>query len=192
LYEDVDSLGEELSGEFDLRPKGSSPQAAAAVRAIDFRVVGPDEALMYENHGAASGRFGFAASAIGQHRLCFYNMPSSLAADDEEESRPRPSSDAIFRGRLDVVREDAHAMGRAIARGEHLSPLEESVQRISDKLNAVQAEQRFMRQRERKQRDLLRGTNSKIIFWSLVEIVVFALLLLGQLQYLHRLFDVKV
>jgi p24 family protein beta-1 len=75
---------------------------------------------------------------------------------------------------------------------DHLSPLENSILLLSDGLHSVEEEQEYMKLRESVHRDTAESTNSRVMWYSLLEVWVLIALNVFQLYYLKRDFEVKM
>lgn len=105
------------------------------------QIFGPDDRVVYSVDRETEGRFSFISQLSGIYRLCFSNKMSTVT--------PKTVSFGL------VVGDSADS--NEVAKQEHLTPLEKSVMRLSEGLQAIQAEQEYMRMRERAHRNSERG-----------------------------------
>jgi hypothetical protein len=63
--------------------------------------------------------------------------------------------------------------------------------RLSDGLQAIIEEQQFYKVREMSHRDMAEDLNTKVVLWSIVEVVVLVVLSVFQVYYLRHFFNVK-
>ena len=189
FYESV-LPGNKLSGTFEVL---SSPQlgiaaSAAAAAARMARIaeavrrgggmpVAPSgaavEVTVYDLHGSArfssarerSGAFTVLAPAEppepASFRVCFANAGSEA----ELVAFALHSGDDLYRG---------------IATKAHVTPLEAEVTELADAISAVEDEQRYAWARERAARDLDERTNSRVAWWSALELLT--MVAVGLLQ----------
>ena len=59
-------------------------------------------------------------------------------------------------------------MSRALP-GEHLTPLESALETMSSTLHSCEREQMKLRGRERAHRDTVESTNTRVLWWSILE-----------------------
>jgi hypothetical protein len=72
-----------------------------------------------------------------------------------------------------------------------VTPLEKSVLALGEGLQQIQAEQEYMRMRERAHRNTMESTNARVIWWSFIEAGCLVLMSVGQIMYLRRFFEVR-
>eukprot|EP01090_Pellita_catalonica_P010999 TRINITY_DN2247_c0_g1_i3.p1 TRINITY_DN2247_c0_g1~~TRINITY_DN2247_c0_g1_i3.p1 ORF type:complete len:111 (-),score=7.44 TRINITY_DN2247_c0_g1_i3:197-529(-) len=77
------------------------------------------------------------------------------------------------------------------AKGEHLAPLENSIDKIASILDDVNKEQKYLRVREQTHRDTQESTFARVYWFSLVESIVLVVMSVLQIIYLRRLFYSK-
>ncbi|GIQ87954.1 LOW QUALITY PROTEIN: TMP21-related protein [Kipferlia bialata] len=133
---------------------------------------------MYEAEDDASGSFAFTTERDGVYRFCFFNTRNSNG--ESPETRVELNVD----------------VGSASA---GFTPLEQSVRSISDKLSAIQMEQRnirqrekrhiYMRQREKRHKRLTDKTSRKVLMWSFLETLVLVGAGLAQVFFIKLYFN---
>jgi hypothetical protein len=142
---------------------------------IDVAVTGPDGRLLHKVERETEGRFTFSAYDGGAYKICFSNKMSTLT--------PKTVMFQILPG--------GRAEFAELAKLDHLSPIEESLLRLADGLADVQAEQRYMRNRERVHRNTSESTNSRVLWFSLGLFTVLVGMTVWQVYYITRYFEVK-
>ncbi len=134
------------------------------------QITNPNEHSKYEARGDNTGSFHFTADEQGAYRFCFINTmhhaETKLIIFDIEEKKASKTA---------ATRDD-------------LTPLEQSIVRLSEALSQVQSEQRFLRQREKRHRILTDSTNRRILFWSFVQTICLILTALWQVFYIRKFF----
>lgn len=166
MFEEILS-GTKVSGSFQVSTGGFLD--------IDVKVRGPDERMIYSVSKETEGRFTFIAHESGVYRTCFGNFMSTVT--------PKTVSFVLVVG-------DGSAASQ-VAKQEHISPLERSVMELSEGLQQIQAEQEYMRMRERAHRNTSESTNSRVLWWSIAEAVCLVLMSVSQIFYLRRFFETK-
>ena len=61
-----------------------------------------------------------------------------------------------------------------VAKREHLTELEVEVRRLNDKVKDILKEQGYQREREIAFRNTSESTNSRVVWWSVIQMVVMA------------------
>eukprot|EP01112_Ceratiomyxa_fruticulosa_P021718 TRINITY_DN774_c1_g1_i2.p1 TRINITY_DN774_c1_g1~~TRINITY_DN774_c1_g1_i2.p1 ORF type:complete len:206 (+),score=36.96 TRINITY_DN774_c1_g1_i2:99-716(+) len=121
------------------------------------------------------GKQNFVAYQSGVYKFCFNNEMSRFTAK-------------VLTFNIGVGSE---AKGSEPVKAEHLSPIENSVQKIDRVLQMCISEQRRIRVREQTHRDTAEDTNGRIVWWSVGETVTLLVMSIGQIWYLRRWFNVK-
>ena len=166
LYEDI-TAGTKVSGSFQVSTGGFLD--------IDVKVTGPDERTIYSVSKETEGRFTFIAAETGTFRACFGNFMSTVT--------PKTVSFVLALGESQP--------SSTVAKAEHISPLERSIMDLSSALSQVQAEQEYMRMRERAHRNTSESTNARVLWWSVAEAAALVAVSVFQVFYLRRFFETK-
>lgn len=74
---------------------------------------------------------------------------------------------------------------------EHVKDLAAKVRDLNHRLGDIRREQQFQREREAEFRDLSESTNSRAVYWSLVQILVLFYMCAWQLRHLRTFFESK-
>ena len=74
---------------------------------------------------------------------------------------------------------------------EHVKDLAGKVKDLNTRLGDIRREQQFQREREAQFRDLSEATNSKAVWWSVVQLVVLLGTCAWQLRHLRMFFESK-
>ncbi|EIN06044.1 hypothetical protein PUNSTDRAFT_90790 [Punctularia strigosozonata HHB-11173 SS5] len=129
-------------------------------------------------NGPSEGRFTFTSHESGDHSIC-------LSTNDPNGSGWFSSTH--IRMYLDVVvgstKPDVdHDRG-------HISELASKVRDLNQKLEDIRREQQYQREREADFRNLSEATNSKAVWYSLIQIIVLVATCFWQLTHLRRFFE---
>ena len=135
---------------------------------------------MYDNKGVTEGKFGFTTAVAGEYTYCVQDD----YAGDVDNSADRLVELIVHSG---VEAQDYSA----IAKKEHLKPLELELRRIEDTVEMIQKDFEYMREREAVMRDTNESTFARVSYLSLFSICCLIALALWQLFYLKRYFTRK-
>ncbi|KAI0893503.1 emp24/gp25L/p24 family/GOLD-domain-containing protein [Rostrohypoxylon terebratum] len=131
--------------------------------------------------GSSSGRFTFTAADAGEHKICF--TPSSSSGRPGWLSALQPNGGIKLT--LDL------AIGSSEIESTDKTKLQDISQRVRD-LNArlldIRREQIFQREREAEFRDQSESTNSRVVRWMFIQIVVLGITCAWQLSHLRSFF----
>lgn len=62
---------------------------------------------------------------------------------------------------------------------------------LSSSLRTVKHEQEYMSVRDRIHRNINESTNSRVVTWAFFEAMVLVIMVIGQVMYLKRFFEVR-
>ncbi|KAI2470879.1 emp24/gp25L/p24 family/GOLD-domain-containing protein [Annulohypoxylon bovei var. microspora] len=131
--------------------------------------------------GSSAGRFTFTAADAGEHKICF--TPSSSSGRPGWLSALQPNGGIKLT--LDL------AIGSSEIESTDKSKLMDISQRVRD-LNArlldIRREQIFQREREAEFRDQSETTNSRVVRWMVIQVVVLGITCAWQLSHLRSFF----
>lgn len=129
---------------------------------------------MHQQERESEGKFSINADKKGTYKFCFSNKISTLT--------PKTVSFHISIG--DFV--DTN-----IAKLEHLSPVEQTIQKLSEGLSHIQNEQQEFRAREATHRNICEATNERVTYYNLFSIFLLVCLSGVQIYVLRMWFEVK-
>ncbi|KAI5303289.1 hypothetical protein KEM56_007705, partial [Ascosphaera pollenicola] len=130
--------------------------------------------------GGDSGKFTFAAADSGQHKVCFtVDSQGAQAGGWLSGSHPIKFSTDLVIGETSKIE------------SEDKTKLEEMMQRVKQlhsRLQDIRREQIFQREREAMFRDQSEATNSRVVRWIIIQIVVLSATCAWQLSHLRSFF----
>ncbi|ORY59560.1 emp24/gp25L/p24 family/GOLD [Pseudomassariella vexata] len=132
--------------------------------------------------GSASGRFTFTAAAGGDHKICF--TPSSNSGRQNWLSVLTPNGGIKLS--LDMAIGETSEI-----ESTDKSKLEDISQRVKDlnsRLQDIRREQVFQREREAEFRDQSESTNSRVVRWMFIQVLVLGITCVWQLSHLRSFF----
>lgn len=162
FFEDVSSANTKVFFHFAVTNGGALD--------IDASIYGPDAQLIWSCEKEIEGRVLFKAKIPGPHKFCFGNKMSSVTT--------KTVAFAIHSG------ERAEVDSRTTS-----DPLQRSLSHIADGLTEIKNEQTYLRARERIHRETAESTNTRVLTWSLLEMVLIVGLSGAQIMYLVSRFE---
>mmetsp|Transcript_73515 Transcript_73515/g.137369 ORF Transcript_73515/g.137369 Transcript_73515/m.137369 type:complete len:205 (-) Transcript_73515:97-711(-) len=133
----------------------------------------PDAKKLWES-SSSSGSFDCTSEKAGTHHLCFTN--SNQAKQVVSFSFRLPGDNP----------EDKEYITT-----DHTDKVHDLVKQLQDKAQDILDQQQFSITREAVHRDLSESTNSRVMWWTLVEVVMLICLAVFQVYYLRSYFEVK-
>lgn len=156
-----------------------SYEADGPTEGISVKVIDPNTRELWHSKETA-GRFDVEAMDEGQHKLCFSSSiaePQMVSFNfhvDEHGDGEVPSS-----GHKDFVTK------------EHTDKVGELVAKLEIKSNDILDQQQYAITREAVHRETAESTNSRVMWWTLLEVAVLISLATFQVYYLRSYFEMK-
>ncbi|KAK4478128.1 hypothetical protein RD792_017407 [Penstemon davidsonii] len=141
---------------------------------IDFIVTSPNGNTVHTLKGTSGDKFEFKAPKSGMYKFCFHNPHST----------PESVSFHIHIGHIPTEHD--------LAKDEHLDPINVKIAELREALESVTAEQKYLRARDIRHRHTNEGTRKRVIFYTVGEYCLLALVSGLQVAYIRRLFSKSV
>ncbi|KZZ95800.1 endosomal cargo receptor (Erp5) [Ascosphaera apis ARSEF 7405] len=138
-----------------------------------------DHRVVYQK-GSDSGKYTFAAADSGQHKFCFtVDSQGTQAGGWLSGSHPIKFSTDIVIGETSKIESEDKTK---------LEEMTQRVQQLHSRLQDIRREQIFQREREAMFRDQSEATNSRVVRWIVIQIVVLSATCAWQLSHLRSFF----
>ncbi|WEW55443.1 emp24p/erv25p- protein [Emydomyces testavorans] len=127
---------------------------------------------------SGKGRFTFSAADAGQHRICF--------SPDHGSTGGWFSGSGAVKLTIDIATGESSKL-----ESEDKGKMEDMAQRVKSliaRLQDIRREQVFQREREALFRDQSEATNSRVVRWTLIQLVVLGITCVWQLSHLRSFF----
>ncbi|KAF3023704.1 emp24p/erv25p- protein [Neopestalotiopsis sp. 37M] len=132
--------------------------------------------------GSSAGRFTFSAADAGEHRICF--TPSSSSGRQGWLSALHPNGGIKLS--LDLAIGESSEI-ESTDKGK-MEDISQRVRDLNARLQDIRREQVFQREREAEFRDQSESTNSRVVRWMLIQVVVLGATCAWQLSHLRSFF----
>ncbi|KAH7026302.1 transmembrane emp24 domain-containing protein [Microdochium trichocladiopsis] len=132
--------------------------------------------------GSSSGRFTFNAAESGDHKICF--TPSSTSGRQGWLSASNHNGGIKFN--IDLAIGESSQI-ESSDKGK-MDDLSQRVKDLNARLNDIRREQIFQREREAEFRDQSESTNSRVIRWMIIQLIVLGGTCAWQLSHLRSFF----
>ncbi|TVY37400.1 putative membrane protein [Lachnellula subtilissima] len=150
--------------------------------AISVDEVFDNDHRVINQKGSSSGRFTFTAADSGDHKICF--TPSSTSGGQGWLSALHPMGGIKLT--LDLAIGETSAI-ESTDKGK-IQDIVQKVKDLNGRLADIRREQVFQREREAEFRDQSESTNSRVVRWTLVQLVVLGITCAWQLSHLRSFF----
>jgi p24 family protein alpha len=164
----------------DIPYQGSSYQPNANI--LKHTIHDPTGHLMLQKDLSPEGRFAFTSQVGGEHKICFQLSTQKAGWFGNKQK-------AKFH--LDITRGEQATDYAEVAKQENLGVIEVEIRRLSDKIRDLRAEQNFQKTRELAFRDTSESTNTRVVWWSIIQTLILVLAGLWQITHLKNFFKAK-
>lgn len=123
-------------------------------------------------------KFAFSVVHGGLHHICFTPLVKYSDGPDYKIDL-----------HLDVG--EATEDYEELAKLEHLSAIEVEIRKLLDKVRSVRAEQSYQKSREVEFRDTSESTNSRVMWWAILQVIILVVSGVYQNQHLQSFFRKK-
>jgi len=147
---------------------------------FSVKVLDPEKGVVIDRSMGSEGRFAFTSHIGGEHTICTSTNSSRWFG---------PAIKA--RVHLDLETGVGAVDYDEIAKQEHLSALEVSVRRLNDRVSSIRKEQNYQRAREVVFRNTSESTNSRVAWWSGMQVLVLVVMGVWQMRHLKSFFKAK-
>jgi len=147
---------------------------------VKVSVTDQEGTLILQRDMNPDGRFAFTSQAGGEHHVCFQTNSSRWFAAKKK-----------LKFHLEMETGESAVDYEELAKQEHFSALEVSIRRLSDRLRDIRAEQNYQRNREAVFRNTSESTNSRVVWWSVVQTLILVATGMWQISHLKNFFKTK-
>ncbi|EGG17311.1 emp24/gp25L/p24 family protein [Cavenderia fasciculata] len=148
--------------------------------ALTVLVTDPEKREVLSKTMGSTGRFAFQTAMGGEYKICVSTNPSKWFGPQVKT-----------RLHLDIqVGANANDY-EEIAKVEHLNNLEISVKRLNDRVTQIRKEQSYQKGREVVFRNTSESTNSRVMWWSVLQLIILVLTGMWQMRHLKSFFKAK-
>eukprot|EP00474_Spongospora_subterranea_P008622 CRZ09080.1 hypothetical protein [Spongospora subterranea] len=145
------------------------------LRDIDFKIFDPNGKPIYEASRVESEGTEFIAQVGGEYKFQFTNSISTVT--DKFISVTTTVGNKL--------------QEKDVAKAEHLSKLEESVVMLGQSIRSVADEQKYLKVRERVASNTNQSTNSRVLWWGVIETIVIIGVSLWKTYHIRGMFETK-
>ncbi|KAH7326058.1 ERP1 protein precursor [Stachybotrys elegans] len=181
LPKDTLVVGHYTAEEHDDRSNSWSQHEGLSIYISVDEIFNNDHRVLSQR-GSTAGRFTFSASEAGDHKICF--TPISTSGSQKWLNSADPNGGIKLT--LDMIIGETNEI-----ESTDKSRLEDLATRVRDlnaRLQDVKREQVFQREREAQFRDQSEATNSRVVFWILIQLGVLGATCAWQLSHLRSFF----
>ncbi|XP_068563016.1 transmembrane emp24 domain-containing protein 11 [Cebidichthys violaceus] len=176
IPEDMLVTGYFLLEPWDLEAFSHSPHFGVTVTVRD-----PNTEVQMSKRYGKFGKFTFTAHASGQHYLCFQTNSTRFAVFAAERLKLH----------LDVQMGEHSIDPKPDKTKNNMEVLENSLKHLKDQMMYITSQQEYQREKEEVFRQISEDTNSKVLWWAVVQTSVLLSVGFWQMKRLKEFFIAK-
>ncbi|KAK2417652.1 emp24/gp25L/p24 family/GOLD family protein [Trifolium repens] len=138
---------------------------------IDFTVTSPGGNVVHSLKGTSGDKFEFKATISGIYKFCFHNPITT----------PETVSFYVHVGHIPNEHD--------LAKDEHLDPINVKIAELREALESIITEQKYLKARDARHRNTNESTRKRVVFYTLMEYILFVTTSILQVVYIRRLFS---
>ncbi|KAJ1525953.1 hypothetical protein ONE63_009138 [Megalurothrips usitatus] len=160
-------------------PKSGGFMPSSPGIGMHVEVKDPDDKLVLSRVYSSEGRLSFTSHTHGEHVICLYSNSTKWFSGTQ------------LRVHLDI-QVGEHAIDYAnVAQKDKLSDLQLRVRQLLDQVDQISKEQNYQRYREERFRMTSESTNSRVLWWSIIQTVILLVMGAWQTHHLKSFFEAK-
>ncbi|KAL3276891.1 hypothetical protein HHI36_012262 [Cryptolaemus montrouzieri] len=162
---------------YDPRSGGYMPSSPGIGMHVEVRDA--DDKMLLSRVYSSEGKISFTSHSHGEHVICMYSNSTAWFSGTQ------------LRVHLDIqVGEHAVNYGEVVQK-EKLSELQLRIRQLLDQIEQITKEQNYQRFREERFRQTSESTNSRVLWWSIIQTAVLLMMGAWQMRHLKSFFEAK-
>ncbi|KAG2178789.1 hypothetical protein INT43_001635 [Umbelopsis isabellina] len=148
----------------------------------------PQGNVIVHQKGSASGRFTFTSSDSGDHSICLSATSTAWFSSTRTFVwQQRLHLDMDIGDPTDHVQDHTETLGGTM----RYSDLESRVRELNQRVQDIRREQSYQREREAEFRDQSESTNSRVVWWTIMQIIILGAVCVWQMRHYKGFFVAK-
>lgn len=156
-------------------------QKTAPGLGMHVEVRDPSKKVMLARDYGSDGKFTFTSHKPGEHSICIHSNSTKWALLAHEKMKIH----------LDLQVGESTNDYKKIASSEKLTQLQLRVRQLMDQVTQIQKEQNYQRFREERFRSTSESTNTRVLWWSILQTFVLIGAGIWQMRHMRTFFEAK-
>ncbi|KAJ5070594.1 transmembrane emp24 domain-containing protein [Anaeramoeba ignava] len=165
FYEDI-GVATKVSLDYQVISGGQSD--------INFQVLLPHGSIFYQEEKQKESKFTFSTNEAGLYSFCFDNTMSSVSIKKINFNLQLP-----------------YGIDNTDFVEDKVTGLEKGVVELNERIQRIRSEQRYYKTREMIHRNTTESTNSRVLWFSFLELTLLATMTAIQILYIRKMFETK-
>ena len=144
---------------------------------------GPDEKVIASATADIEGRFAFTSENAGFYQVC---LKTNRTVGWFDSTKPKQ-----FKFHVSIDVGESAANYRALMKQDHLTELEVEIQKLKDRTKDALQELQYQHDREEAFRDTSESTNTRVMWWSILQTTIMLFSAWWQTRHLKHFFTTK-
>ena len=164
-----------------------------------------DDVVVHEQKAEVDGRFAFSSVEAGVYQVCLkvtqnatmhkasggWGIFGGLANKAEKKVAATGEKRDKFKFHLSLTVGAKARNYNDLMKQKHLSDMEVEVLKVTDRLKDIQRELKYQNRREEQFRDTAESTNTRVMWWSILQMSIMLVSALFQSYHLKSFFEAK-
>jgi len=148
---------------------------------MHVEVKDPNKKVMLARDYGADGKFTFTSHKPGEHSICIHSNSTKWKLLAHERMKIH----------LDLQVGEGAVDYKKVASSEKLTQLQLRVRQLMDQVTQIQKEQNYQRFREERFRSTSESTNTRVLWWSILQTFVLIGAGIWQMRHMRTFFEAK-
>ena len=174
----------------------------AAAEVINIRVKDVDDTIVHEQAADIQGRFAFTSVDSGLYQICMFVKPTkeevkqtggwfSKSKKHKESMANRGEASHKYKFHLEMQVGEVARNYAELMKKSHLTTMEVEVLKLTDRMKDVTRELKYQNEREEEFRNTSESTNTRVMWWSILQMGIMVVSAAFQSYHLKRFFEAK-
>lgn len=176
--------------------------SSAAAEVIHINVKDVDDTVVHEQTADIQGRFAFTSVESGLYQICFFVKPTkeeakksggwfSKSKKHKETMANRGEATHKYKVHLEMQVGAESRNYAELMQKSHLTSMEVEVLKLTDRMKDVTRELKYQNEREEEFRNTSENTNTRVMWWSILQMGVMFVSAAFQSYHLKSFFVAK-
>ena len=157
---------------------------------IDIQVYDHSAQSVHQQDADITGRFAWTSTDAGRYKICV-SVKTTDASKQVKNKANRGEASHKYKFHFEVTVGEESRNYAKLMKANHLTSMEVEVLRLTDRMKDVTRELKYQNKREEEFRNTSESTNTRVMWWSVVQMFVMLVSASFQSYHLKRFFEAK-
>lgn len=158
---------------------------------IDIQVYDLQEKSVHQQDADITGRFAWTSTDAGHYKICLSVKTKDASSIQVKNNANRGEASHKYKFHFEVTVGEESRNYAKMMKSNHLTNMEVEVLKLTDRMKDVTRELKYQNKREEEFRNTSESTNTRVMWWSVLQMVVMLVSAGFQSYHLKRFFEAK-